>query len=489
MQHKRVIFVAVGVGEFALREWLLVAMKLREEGLSTAFVSETPLSDSLRKDCEAYGITLELTSSYRLAEREIKNLNPRNLIGLYARFLFHLFGFSKIVNALNNSLQDYGFGWTLARRGDACAFVMHTDTFSSKHRAIALCARKKNIPVFVAPLAAPAMAGTYLTTRMRNEHVDPGLEINSANGRLLAMVRSKWVTDCYGVRMFVDNPAILLAQDIIGLDVPQPWSRAGGVATKLLAHSEVEKHVCEEEKVPSEKITVTGRAHFDRLAKALGPGQGEYKKGIIASLKLKPGLKTVLVNVPMRSKGPKYTRHGTSGMWPWEDYIKELGLMINMCLAIENVQYMLHFHPGCSRDYYKQFLNDRVVDASRYEFVDLLPAVDAVITEHSSIIPFVMGAGLPVISMLYWSLHDSSMGNADFRRLFVSRMCEAGISLVWDSRNLKQVLHESLFSAETKREIERKQSASRDKWVITDGRCAERMALAIKSEIDKKQVI
>jgi len=466
---KPVCFVSHGTTHYGLKEWLPAARIINELGGRVVYFSDIKFDAEFIDLCGKDQIECVSTADIAGNRRHLAG----NVFMLMLRVLRTLLFGCRVITEMQKALKAIEAARCFLDAVLPGVVVVHSDTFRTYLRAIIKEGRKRGITVIVAPLATAGMGKTYCAAKFSLDSFDSEFSMKPCLNRIAARLRPRWATDCFGVKMLAYPVTANLVYDMTGLDVPQPWSRSGGRADRVLVHSEIEKDILLAEGVPESKLTVTGRALFDEMTQAIDNSVLD-RKTMLVSLGLDPDRFTVLVNVPWRSPEPGYDKWD-GVRWPWEIFMQEMDFIIMTCLRNTDAQVILHSHPGHSDEGLKPLIRDRVVIGNRYKFPDVISHADLYITEISSTMMLAMYAGKPVNCLSYWE-YDPTFTKKEYRRDMTKRFTDTGVVFSW-SRAEFVLQIESLCNDSN--ECERwtaQQKDCVDKWFISDGKCAFRMA-------------
>jgi hypothetical protein len=213
---------------------------------------------------------------------------------------------------------------------------------------------------------------------------------NSDDDRRVAERHPNWVRSTpYGDAVIYPSHYIL-AREIAGLGVPDPWTTQGGTADYLAVGSDAMREHYRAEGLPEDKLKGLGSPYCDVMADVLASDEAAAKAVALAA-KIAPGRTRILVSLP-----PSYheTRPGTSESPTYEAMCRRL---IDACNSVPGAQVTLSIHPATPPEQRAvlQGLNATIVSEW---VIRLIPRHDVYVTTFSSTIRWALACGKPVIN-------------------------------------------------------------------------------------------
>jgi hypothetical protein len=268
--------------------------------------------------------------------------------------------------------------------------------------------------------------------------------------RSVALRRSApgWIRSYGGGDVTLLPPVYILARVRAGLPVQNPWTVHGGPADAIAVESSQMMQVYIAEKVPRQKLVLTGSPYCDAIAEVLAKVP-EAAAAASACRKISPGTTRVLVSLP-----PSY-HDSRGGECEWDDFADLWRALSDLEAATPGLKLSISMHPHSSAvdvDKLQRF-GFRI---EREWVVTAIARHDILLTCFSSIIRWALAAGKPVVNYDMYKFRLPPYANAHGFRNF--------------ERFADMAQHLGYLANDTNYEkVSRAMAAERSYWGVLDG--------------------
>jgi glycosyltransferase involved in cell wall biosynthesis len=213
---------------------------------------------------------------------------------------------------------------------------------------------------------------------------------DSDDDRRVAERHPNWILPTSYGDVVIYPSHFILAREIAGLGVPDPWTTHGGTADYLAVGSESMREHYRREGLPEEKLIGLGSPYCDAMSDVLA-ADATAARAFAQATKIVPGRTRILISLP-----PSYheTRPGTSEFPTYEAMCRAT---VDACLSVPGAEVTLSIHPATPPE--QQALLRRMDVTIFPEWViRLIPRHDIFVTTFSSTIRWALACGKPVIN-------------------------------------------------------------------------------------------
>ena len=330
--------------------------------------------------------------------------------------------------------------------------------------AIINLANNNGIPSLIVPFAlSDKPSGVVYRKLQQNWKKTYGVDRSIT--RILKRMKPEWVYHQDG-QMILWNPlAWMLAAQINGIMVKDPWSLGGGKAWKMAVESKRIMDNFQLEGIKVEKMIITGKQGMDESA-AIWQDQSRYRKAIFEHFGFDKDDPLVVCSVPQM---------GEHDLLPWDDHWAETEFLFErLANSHPNLNVILSLHPKSEIQNYLPLAKKyglRIADEHRYN--QLIPVCDVFVATYSSTVTLAIACQIPTIVIDFYDFNYDLFDDV------------AGIEVVREHEQFMPTL-EKLFNDQSyyNRLVDGQAEAAKI-WARFDGRATERILNLINDLVEQ----
>jgi len=285
--------------------------------------------------------------------------------------------------------------------------------------------------------------------------------------RALQLVTPQWLGHTPLQNAIMLPPEYILAVNLAGAVVRDPWIIHGGDSDLLCVENERSLEQYRKENIPEDKLSLTGSPYCDRMFAALS-NLKDAAAALRKPRKIQADLTKILISWP-----PSYheTYPERNEFATYDEMTKNV---FRFLCSLPNVELTTSLHPACT-DETRHFLCSLGVQLTEEYIIDLLPQHDIFCTYFSSTIRWALASGKIVVNYDAYGLGISTFNEAPG---FLNTALFAEFT---------EVLHRLTVSDASFTSLASRQIEVADQWGIIDGRCNERILREITGLIEQKE--
>jgi hypothetical protein len=278
-------------------------------------------------------------------------------------------------------------------------------------------------------------------------------------GALLRRLAPHWIKTgrFAGAVMFPSD--YILAAEMVGVTVPDPWIVHGGLADILCVEGEIALERYRKQRVPEAKLRLTGSPYCDEMHDSIASDPAA-SEGYRAARPIEDGVLRILV-----SWFPSYhDDYREKSEYPtYEEMSLEL---LRFLFGLKSAKVTLSLHPAVSGTHRDLLMSAGIPVTDEY-VIGLIPKNDLFVTYFSSTIRWALAAGKPVVNYDAYKLHIDSFDSPGF--------------VTTDSAaHFKETLTELVENPDSYRSLAAQAIAAAPGWGLMDGRCTDRIIAEIE---------
>ena len=383
------------------------------------------------KDYKNVEVVKDTWMTGRFRELVKKYIRPANFAGFIEQLSYFI--------GLKRVARDF------LVRENVCVLVLVGDRHVGWETAFVQAANKMDIKSLIVPFAL-SHPESNLKRVKRREMVVRQSWAGKAADTLLQKLYGDWFFGSDGVKYCYHPRNKAVAAKLSGLMPRNPWSQAGGYATRVAVESEQARGELTSQGVEDKKIVVTGKPLSDI---SYGyDSSASKRRALKATLGADSDDKLIVFALP------QYAEHKRL------DWDKHFELIDNMLEIISaqgaGAKIIVSLHPKSKRTNYAEMISSHNAILSTVEIYKLVSVCDVYVAGLSSTITTAIGLGKPVIAFDIFDEGENLFKNAP------------GVELVTTLPELGKSLRKTLCNGI-------RSNADRSKWALFDGRCTDRV--------------
>ena len=316
-------------------------------------------------------------------------------------------------------------------------------------------AREERIPTVVIPYTLADRS--ELVNGIRNCADPRRYSCGRLFNRLVGRLFPHWVYDAGGERLLREPGSKILAIELRGLSVANPWAFFSGPADAIAVESEVLRRRLLAEGLPQKKLVFTGSAALDLLARhATDPGA--KRRALLADLGLDPTRPFILWGLTfdhLPRQGCDFSRFRTL-----------LEFMLRQLVRQDRFQVVIRPHPRVT-DAEVGWIRAEGVRVSWRDTAELIPLCAFYVASISASIRWAIACGRPVLN------YDV------YRYGFTDYAGAGGVVTVQEQQDFVDGLDRMATEPAYLAELETSQRDCQRDWGVLDGRSAERLGALV----------
>ena len=430
--------------------------------------------------CEAEGWKFELsfprpgtaTSPFPPAASTVSNQAQRPFLIQIARRIIRRLVYGLLSKAKSISGLYSEVNWWLKHNQ---ALAAETQNILEKHKISLLVFAEDNVGYFthilsrmayrqgVASVITPyTIANASEAARYFSAYPEYHVK-NSRKNWWVSQIFPHWVYSYQGVDLLRMSAPAILGLEISGFRYQRPWVLNSDPLSLVAVENERMLEYYRAEKIPEERLVVTGALYDDVLAKA-AEDQDNLRKVLDKELNLKPGQPLILCALP-------------PNQFPWKCEFSNYDELINHWIqAFETIQgwnIVVRPHPRLASKDIARLVEFGVKITTR-DTASLVPLSDLYIASVSATIRWAIACGKPVVNYDVYQLHYTDFAEVSG----VLTLNESGLFLATLQRlTTNRTYYEQVATAQ-KLEMKR--------WGQLDGKASERMLNLFEAAIAGK---
>lgn len=424
--------------------------------------NDTPLFGSIHGDCACWGfpvyalesdLNLDKNDGVPLSGRKVES-QPFSFAALRARACFHVLEDKQVAPAFRAVILLRITKVIRFLRAYQVQIALCSEDGISADLSVLTAIRWLRVPLIDVPFGNGTGYEIEFDLAKKQERGEL-LVPTGRQAKLLRMIAPHWVKAGRFEGAVFYRPEVIFAMLSLDAPIQNPWIVHGGMSDVLCAENEIGLIQYREEKIPEQKLRLTGSPYCDTLVNAANSDPAA-SVALRRPQRITPGLTRILVSWP-----PSY--HETyPGRNEFDDYTS---MTLNILLAIQalpGVEVTISLHPACPAELASTISAQGLAVTEEY-LISLFGLHDIFVTYFSSTIRWALAAGKPVVNYDAYGLELSIYGE------------EPGFVNTASKTELLNALTALVTSEETFSRTSAEQIAVADRWGVLDGRCCERI--------------
>jgi hypothetical protein len=219
-----------------------------------------------------------------------------------------------------------------------------------------------------------------------------GYSVDSACGDIIAEYFPKWVKSGAHAGRILLRPEVILAREVLGISISNPWQVYGSEADYFSAPGEEYKNKLINRGFPKEKIYVTGSANGFLLERAIRALPGRHAGALLRPGKIDKAKTKALIALP-----PNYHSTRSDLVGEWETFPALVRDVVAPLNRLKDVQLTVTAHPATATSDLEALKKSGIEIDDRY-IIELIATNDLFITDFSSTVRWAIACGKPVIN-------------------------------------------------------------------------------------------